>query len=249
MTATARRRWRAAHGFTLIEVLAALAIGSAVIIATAALINNVALNFDRRTGVVGRADQLLLAVDRLAADLGAARQVQQAGDGGDAAAAFDGDASEVKFVSAGASVAGVRSEEIVSLHVEQAEGVSYLVRRRARWRGPQTPFASAALQDPVRLIEGQVDISFAFASPDPDGALTWRRTWSGQPLLPRLVRLTIRDRASGADLVPGLQFVVRADAPNDCAQPGASAKCVAGGKSEPAKEPTAAKDAPAGERG
>ncbi len=45
------RRVRATRGFTLIEVLAALAIGSAVIAATAVLINNVALNFDRRTGL------------------------------------------------------------------------------------------------------------------------------------------------------------------------------------------------------
>ncbi|MBR0871359.1 prepilin-type N-terminal cleavage/methylation domain-containing protein [Bradyrhizobium tropiciagri] len=253
MTATARRGFRASHGFTLIEVLAALTIGSAVIIATAALINNVALNFDRRTAVVGRADQLLLAVDRIAADLGAARQLQQSADGGDATAAFNGDATEVKFVTGGAAVAGTRSEEVVSLQVERTDDVSYLVRRRARWRGRQIPFASVLLQDPVRLIEGQVDISFAFASPGPDGTLTWRQTWSGQQLLPRLVRLTIRDRASGADLLPGLQFAVRADAPIDCAQLGASAKCATGDKSEPAKEPTkeptAAKDTPAGGRG
>jgi prepilin-type N-terminal cleavage/methylation domain-containing protein len=234
---------RAAHGFTLIEVLAALAIGSAVIAATAALINNVALNFDRRTGVTGKADQLLLAVERLAADLGSARLVPQSAGGTDATAAFNGDAADVKFITVRNSAQGTQSEEVVSLQVEESDGVSHLVRRRALWRQP-TPFAGVVLQDPVRLIEGQVDMTFAFASPGPDGTLSWSETWSGKPLLPRLVRLTIRDRASGADLLPGVQFVVRADAPIGCAQPGAKAECLTGGKPEKRTEP--AKDSPAG---
>ncbi|QPF87805.1 prepilin-type N-terminal cleavage/methylation domain-containing protein [Bradyrhizobium genosp. L] len=245
MTARFRFGLRAAPGFTLIEVLAAVAIGSAVIAATAALINNVALNFDRRTGLAGRTDQLLLAVDRLAADLGSARQVQQSSAGSDATAAFNGDATEVKFITGSGATGGSLGEEVVSLQVEETDGVNCLVRRRAKWRGQRTPFASVALQDPVRLIEGQVDIGFAFASPGPDGTMAWSETWSGKPSLPRLVRLTIRDRASGADLLPGLQFAVRADAPIACAQPGANAKCVTGGKSDPSPQTAAAKDAPA----
>ena len=129
MSAACRKGLRAASGFTLIEVLAALAIGSAVIAATAVLINNVALNFDRRTGLVGKTDQLLLAVDRLAADVGSARQVKQ-GDGADAAAAFNGDASQMTFVT-GSSAGGGRAEEVVSLQVEETDGVNHLVRRRA----------------------------------------------------------------------------------------------------------------------
>lgn len=249
MTAIAGQGRRAVSGFTLIEVLAALAIGSAVLAATAALVNNVALNFDRRTGLAGRTDQLLLAVDRLAADLGSARQVPQSNAGSDPAPAFTGDPTEVKFVTGSAAVAGTLGEEVVSLRVEETDGVSYLVRRRARWRGQRTPFATVTLQDPVRLIEGQVDISFAFASPGPDGSLSWSGTWSGQPSLPRLVRLAIRDRASGADLLPGLQFVLRADAPVACAQPGASAKCVTGAKSDAPQQAEPAKDAPSGARG
>ncbi|MGN1289587.1 MAG: type II secretion system protein J [Bradyrhizobium sp.] len=238
MSAALRPGRHAARGFTLIEVLAALAIGSAVIAATAVLINNVALNFDRRTGLVGKTDQLLLAVDRLATDIGSARQVKQ-GDGADAAAAFNGDANQMTFVT-GSSAGGGRGEEVVGLQVEETDGVNHLVRRRARWQGQRTPFAGVALQDPVRLIEGQVDIAFAFGSPGPDGALSWSATWIGQPLLPALVRLTVRDRASGADLLPGVQFALRADAPMSCAQPGANADCVAGksaSKEPPAKDP------------
>ncbi|MCC8954297.1 prepilin-type N-terminal cleavage/methylation domain-containing protein [Bradyrhizobium sp. Pear77] len=244
MSVALRRGLRAASGFTLIEVLAALAIGSAVIAATAVLINNVALNFDRRTGLAGKTDQLLLAVDRLAADIGAARQVKQ-GDGADATAAFNGDANQMTFVT-GSSAGGGRGEEVVSLQVEETDGVNHLVRRRARWQGQRTPFASVALQDPVGVIEGQVDIAFAFGSSGPDGTLSWSTTWIGQPLLPRLVRLTVRDRASGADLLPGVQFTLRADAPIGCAQPGANADCVTGKSASPKEMP--AKDPPPGAR-
>ena len=55
--------------------------------------------------------------------------------------------------------------------------------------------------------------------------------------LPRLVRLTVRDRASGADLLPGVQFTLRADAPMGCAQPGANADCVTGKSGSPKETP------------
>jgi general secretion pathway protein J len=244
---------RGVQGFTLIEVLAALAIGSVVIVATAALIHNVALNFDRRTGVVGRADQLLLAIERLAVDFRTARLVPQplgpqSAGGGDRITAFVGGPAEVRFVAAGGTAAGPQGEEVVSLTVEERDDTSRLVRRRAAWRGPRTPFESIALRDPVQMLEGKVEIAFAFASLAADGTLTWSDTWSGQPLPPRLVRLSIRDRASGAELVPAVEFAVRADAPIDCAQPGAKAACLTG---KPAAEKEAAppKDQPARGRG
>ncbi len=228
----------AASGFTLIEVLAALAIASVVIIATAALIHNVALNFDRGTGRVGRADRLLLAVERLAADFGSARLVETGAT--NAVAAFTGAPTEVKFVAAGGVATGPRGEEVVSLSVEQIDGASHLVRRRAAWLGPRTPFETIVLRDPVHLLDGQVDISFAYGRIAADGALTWTDTWSEQPVLPRLVRLEIRNRADGAELVPGAEFVLRADAPIACALPGAAATCLTGGKAQAAP----ANDAP-----
>ena len=81
------RRSSARAGFTLIELLAALAIGAVIIAAVGALVHNVALTFDRGTRTVSHGERLILAVERLAADIGAARYVVIPGERG-ATAAF-----------------------------------------------------------------------------------------------------------------------------------------------------------------
>ena len=68
-----RRHAERQHGFTLVEVLAALAITSVIIVATGALVHNVALYFERGTRGVSEGERLILAVERLAADIGSAR--------------------------------------------------------------------------------------------------------------------------------------------------------------------------------
>ncbi len=83
-----------------------------------------------------------------------------------------------------------------------------------------------APQDPVVLIEGQLDISFVFGRIMPDGALAWYASWAGERAPPRYVRLMLRDRATGADLLGEADFVVRADAPAACGQADAALACL-----------------------
>src|SRR5258708_31369754 len=69
---TSDRHMTVRGGFTLVEVLAAFAIGAVIIAACAALIHNVALNFDRGTRTVDVAERFVLAIDRLSADFASA---------------------------------------------------------------------------------------------------------------------------------------------------------------------------------
>src|SRR5436190_8465771 len=216
------RRSSARGGFTLIELLAALAIGAVIIAAVGALVHNVALTFDRGTRTVSHGERLILAVERLAADIGAARYVVIPGERGPTAA-FIGEAAsanegaKVVFIGPGGIGSNSKGEEVVELAVEQEDDVARLVRRSAAWPGPRTRIENVRLVDPVILLEGKVLISFSFARLK-DGALAWNDAWKGEPELPRFVRLGLRDAATGAAVIAATDFVIRADASAGCGQ-------------------------------
>jgi len=227
-----RRVHAGCDGFTLVEALAALAIASVIIMASAALVHNVALFFDRGTRGVSEAEGLMLAVGRLASDFGSARfGWRRTEDGVAAAFAAEQAGSErpasVVFVGAGRAASGARADDdLISLRIEEDGEVRRLVRRRATWPGPRARFEDVTLQDPVVLIEGRLDISFVFGRVTPDGALAWYASWVGERALPRYVRLILRDRVTGADLLGEADFVVHADAPAACGRADAALACL-----------------------
>lgn len=219
-------------GFTLIEVLAALAIASVIIMASTALIHNVALFFDRGTRGVTEAERLMLAVERLAGDFRSARFGSRRTEEGAAAVAFAGEPSgkegqaRIVFVGAGRAASGSLDDDLISLTVEQDGEISRLVRRRATWPGPRARFEDVAPRDPVVLIEGKLDISFTFGRFMPDGALAWQAGWGREGVLPQYVRLNLRDRSTGANLLGEADFVIRANAPAACGQADAAVACL-----------------------
>jgi prepilin-type N-terminal cleavage/methylation domain-containing protein len=225
------------RGFTLVEVLAAFAIASVIMVATAALMRSVVLSFDRGTNRVSGAERLLLAADRLASDIGAARFVKHITPGG-AVAAFRGEPTRIMFVGAGGIDPGQRrgsaaapGEEVVSISIEHVGDTTEVVRRRGAWLGSRGRFEDVLLRDEVVLVEGLFDASFAFARTNADGTIAWSDSWTDGQRLPRLVKLNLRERASGIDLFGGAEFVVHADAPAPCARAGAAAECVQNGVS------------------
>ncbi len=141
-----RRARDGCDGFTLVEVLAALAIASVIIMASAALVHNVALFFDRGTRGVTEAERLMLVVERLAGDFGSARFVWRRTEDGTAPARAAEHASSERpasiiFVGAGRAASTSRvDDELVSLMVEEDGEVRRLVRRRATWPGPRARF-------------------------------------------------------------------------------------------------------------
>ena len=228
------RAQTAKQGFTLVEVLAAFAIASVIIMATVALMHNVVLSFDRGTSRVSAGERLALAAERLAADIGSARFVQQSTSAG-AVAAFVGEPAKITFIGAGLIDPAWRRDEVapaapevVSVTVEDDDDTTEIVRRRAVWLDPRARLQDAALRDEVVLIAGRFDAAFAFGRMSPEGALTWSSSWAGEQNLPRLVKLSLVDRATGIDLLGGAEFVIRADAPQACANPGAGVDCLAG---------------------
>jgi hypothetical protein len=170
---------------------------------------------------------------RLSVDFSSARFVSRQTDEGSAAVAFaaeqaaGGRPASVVFV--GAARVGsppLADDELISLAIEEDGEVRRLVRRRGPWPGPRARFEDVTLQDAVVLIEGKLDISFAFGRITPDGGLAWYANWAGERALPRYVRLMLRDRATGADLLGEADFSVRANAPSACGRTDAARACL-----------------------
>jgi len=219
----------ARDGFTLVEVLAAFAIGAVIIAACAALIHQVVFNFDRGTKTVDVAERFVLAIDRLSADLASARAVARHTEAGPALA-FLGEPGggqtpgKIVFVAAAPVTDAPPGDEVVMLTVEQDEKAIRLVRRRASWPGPTSRFEDVAPDNPVVLIEGKWSISFLFGRLTPERGLAWYSSWIGEAMLPRFVRLLVRD-SSGRDVLGEADFVIRADAPAICGRSDASVSC------------------------
>ena len=224
-------------GFTLIEVLAALAIASVIIMASTALIHNVALFFDRGTRGVTEAERLMLAVERLAGDFRSARFGSRRTEEGTAAVACAGEPARIVFVGAGRAASRSLDDDLISLMVEEDGEISRLVRRRATWPGPRARFEDVAPQDPVVLIEGKLDISFIFGRFTPDGALAWQANWDREGVLPQYVRLNLRDRSTGANPLGEADFAIRANAPAACGQADAVIACLSVATSGPSNAP------------
>jgi prepilin-type N-terminal cleavage/methylation domain-containing protein len=208
-------------GFTLVEMLAALAIVSMIILSTGTLVHQGAFFFDRGTRAIDVNEQLALAIDCLTRDFGAVRFVQQTITNG-TTVAFSGeptsadDDAKVVFVTAGGRAAGPLGEEVVSVSVETNDDASaQLVRRRSAWRGPRMRLEDVQPGEAVILLKGRFTASFSFSKIAQDGNIVWYDSWTKEQGLPHSVRLNMHDETTGADLA-GAIFPVHADAPAAC---------------------------------
>src|SRR3954454_4838091 len=153
------RQMSARAGFTLVEVLAAFAIGAVIIAACAGLIHSVVLNFDRGTKTVDMAERFVLAIDRLSADFASARAVARRTEAGPALA-FLGEPGggqtpgKIAFVAAAPVAGAPPGDEVVMLTEKQHEKTIWLLRRRVPCPVPPSRFADVAPDNPVVLIEG-----------------------------------------------------------------------------------------------
>jgi general secretion pathway protein J len=209
-------------GFTLIEALFATLL-MALILGTLATVTAQWLpNWDRGYLRLHRAESLDAGLDRLVADLAAAEYVTN-GEG-DAPPLFNGAELSVTLVRTTLGPNTVTGLEVVQIAEASDDRGPALVRRTA-------PFVPAPGQggdagrflfsNPVVLLRAPYRVSFSYAG----GDRVWHDTWRGEPMLPRAVRVRVRDAANSQTLAVSTSTLVHAELPARCTIPRTTNQC------------------------
>jgi len=230
-----RRRSRVA-GFTLIEALLATALMGAILAALATVTAQWLPNWNRGLARVQRNEHLALGLERLVADLGAAAFVSIGRATQDPF--FDGAELSVTFVRTALGPNARSGLEIVRIAETGSDRGPVLVRTRA----PFVPVLEGVndrippnFSDPVVLVRAPFRVSFAYAGVD----RVWKNTWRGVPVLPRAVRLTVRDITTQRTLAATTATVVHAEFPVACLTAKSLEECLAQrGAPEQQQQPT-----------
>lgn len=178
-----------ADGFTLLEMLMAVAAMAMIVGALGAVTGQWLPNWKRGLVLVQSNEQLAIALDRLAADLASAEYV--AATGLDDNPAFSGTDSEIIFVRAGLGPNQRGGLDIVRVASIVENGERMLVRSRAPFRvlAPGDPaLGRIVFRDPVVLMRPPWRLAFAFAAQDGK----WQSRWRIAGDLPTWIRLDIR---------------------------------------------------------
>ena len=239
MTAYRRHIRSNAAGFTLLESLIATALMGMILAALATITAQWLPNWNRGLSRVQRTEHLALGLERLVADLAAAefipigREARQP--------VFDGAERSVTLVRTAVDPNAGPGLEIVRIAEVGSERGPVLVRTRA----PFAPVVAGVndrdqpnFTDPVVLVRAPYRLSFSYAGAD----RIWQDSWQRATLIPRAVRLTLRDAETRQTLAVSTATLVHAELPAECVSAKSLAACLASRARPP--ESADAADAP-----
>jgi general secretion pathway protein J len=219
MSAIPRRAPAGEAGFTLIEVLLATLLMTVILAALATVTAQWLPNWNRGMARVQRAERLAIGLDRIVADLSVAMN-------GDAKVPlFEGSELAVTFLRTAVGPNTRPGLEIIRL-VEKADSQGLaMVRERAPF-APMPSDAQIRFADQVVLIRSPFRVTFSYAGPDQ----VWQPDWRGQTQLPDLVRVTVRDSATGQVLAVSRAATVHVNAAAECVRAKNPASCLTVGR-------------------
>lgn len=197
-------------GFTLVEALVALLLMSIIMAALASVTAQWLPSWDRGIGRLQRIETVADGLNRLVTDIAAAEIVSA---GRNAPPLFDGGELSVAFVRTILKPNSSGGLEIVRLAETSDERGPVLVRSTAPFTPDVTGGADAvSFVNPVALIRAPYRVSFSYAGPD----RVWRDTWHHETLLPRAVRVRLRDAATSTTLAVSTTALIHAELRASC---------------------------------
>jgi len=219
MSARRRCERRGEAGFTLIEVLIATLLMTIILGALATVTAQWLPNWNRGMAKVQRMERLAMGLERIVADLSVAEMIPINADA--KVPLFDGSELAVTFVRSAVGPNTQPGLEIVRF-VEKADDQGLaLVRERGRFT-PMPADAQVRLGSPVVLIRAPFRVTFSYAGPDQ----VWQPTWRGQTMLPKMIRIAVRDGATGQVLTVSTAAIVHVNMPTECARAKNASACL-----------------------
>lgn len=207
-------------GFTLIEVLMATLLMTIILGALATVTTQWLPNWNRGMAHVQRAERLATGLERITADLSVAEMMPANGDA--KTPLFDGSELSVTFVRTAVGPNTRPGLEVVRL-VEKADDQGLaLVRERAAFT-PMPSDAQIRFTDPVVLIRSPFRVTFSYAGADQ----VWQPVWRAQKQLPEIIRIAVRNAATGQVLAVSSAAIVHINVPSECARAKSASACLA----------------------
>ena len=194
------------QGFTLVEMLIAVALFSLVSAAIATALHRVSRSWEVGTRHIEQLNEMRRTHALLRRWLTSARWVSSVVDG-ERVNHFSGEADELRFAIEAPGHLPMSGWLRVGMSLENANGKRTMRLRYRPLHGSQLQLGSSGEQV-VELASGLAGARFEYyGAATQDGLKAWSRQWLNQQQLPELVRLRA-SRASGRDwpdLVIGLQ--------------------------------------------
>ena len=211
MSAMRRSAASGEAGFTLIEILMATLLMTVILAALATVTAQWLPNWNRGMARVQRAERLSIGLERALADLSVAEMIPMNAD--NKKPLFEGSELSVTMVRTAVGPNTRPGLEIIRL-IEKADDQGLaLVRERASFN-PMPSDAQIRFSDQVVLIRAPFRVTFAYAGPDQ----VWQPNWRDQMDLPSMIRVTVRDSATGQVLNVSSAAIVHVNAPAECAR-------------------------------
>ena len=211
MSVSPRRALSGEAGFTLIEVLVATLLMTVILAALATVTSQWLPNWNRGMAHVQRAERLALGLDRIVADLSVAKMMPLNGDA--KTPLFEGTELAVTFVRTAVGPNTRPGLEIVRL-IEKADDQGLAMVRERTPFVPRPSDAQIRFADQVVLIRAPFRVTFAYAGPDQ----VWQPEWRGQAELPEMIRIAVRDGATGQVLAVSSAAIPHVTAWAECAR-------------------------------